>query len=118
MCKECKPFNMCLGEAYCVRCGKKEGYNINNPWTMPEKCKQCGGEMTTEQTEKLLKDLDERINESVKNKIKEIRKKNRTKEDQFVIDLLESLKENFINDNEYYGSAVKLIINGYIKRME
>lgn len=50
--------------------------------------------------------------------IKETRKENRSKEDQFVIDLLESLKENFINDNEYYGSAVKLIINGYIRRME
>jgi hypothetical protein len=104
MCKENRAINMCLGEAYCTECCKEEYFNSNDPFTTPSKCKKCGGEMTTKQRE-----LEYQ---------KEIRNKNRPKEDQFFIDLLESLKNNFINDNQYYGSEIKLIINGYIKRME
>jgi len=124
-----KAFNMCLGEAYCLECGKKKYFNSNDPFTMPSKCQHCGGEMTTDQKEKFMKffkdGLKYKYDETQRHDLveilklqKELRKKNRTEVDQFIIDLLESLKNNFINDNQYYGSEIKLIINGFIKRME
>jgi hypothetical protein len=118
MCKNCEAIiNMCLGEVYCKDCGKKEYYNSNNPLSRPSKCRHCDGEITDYQTEKFIKKFEEDIKEAL-DYHKEIRNKNRSKEDQFVIDLLESLKEQFANENVYSGLSVKLIINGYIKRME
>ena len=124
MCNNCKPFNMCLGESYCVKCRKKEYYNSSDPLTQPSKCKHCGGRMTTYQTEKLLKSFEKDIEcivdniEKNKRKMKEERKNKRTKEDQFILNLLESLKNEFDGGEMYYGFYIKQVINKMIKRME
>lgn len=61
-------FNMCLGEKYCVKCGKKEYYNVNDPYHVPSKCK-CGGRLTDKATEEFMKTLaeDEYIKEYERN---------------------------------------------------
>jgi len=115
MCKECKPFNMCLGEAYCEKCGKKEGYNINDPWSMPTKCKNCGGDMTNYEREQFLKDLHTTFSRKI---ISDTRKKNRSPEDQFFINVLESLRDKFEEGEIYSGKHVRLMIDVMIKRME
>lgn len=105
-------------EVYCVKCGRKESYNGNKPLEAPIKCQYCGERMTDTQREKFMVDWKKTLDPILKEIQKEIQKNKRTKEDQFTIDLLESIKNNFINDNQYYGSEIKLIINGYIKRMK
>ena len=112
-----KVFNMCLGEAYCLDCGKKEYFNSNDPFTTPLECKNCGGEMTTYQKEKIMKMFRQDLPEIIKHQ-KEIRKKNRSEEDQFMINILESLKNKFNTEDMYSGFYIKQLINNMIKRME
>ena len=113
--KNSEAINMCLGEVYCVKCGKKEYFNSNDPWNTPNKCKHCDGRMTTHQEEKFAIDFEEAYNNFIEFQCSDTRKKLGSKKDQFVINLLESLKEQFADENRYSGSAVKLIINGFIK---
>ena len=103
-------------EVYCVKCGRKESYNGNKPLSAPIKCAHCGGRMTDIQREKFLIDWKKTINPILK-EIEEIQKNKRTKEDQFIINMLESLKKDFADENRYSGATVKLIIDGKIKRM-
>ena len=47
------------GEVYCINCKRKESYNALKPLSAPRICRYCNGRMTDDASEKLLKHLDD-----------------------------------------------------------
>jgi hypothetical protein len=120
--KDGQTISFSIAEAYCKKCGKKEMYNGNSPFSMPHKCRFCDGEMTTKQREEFLKifeiNLDKIDLDKIKKQIKITKKKESVliKKEKPIIKILEELKDNFADLNQYSGASVKLIIDEIIKK--
>ena len=110
-CKESIWFS--VAEVYCVDCGHKEYYNGLKPFSVPDKCEKCGGRMTDDQKEKFLREIKNDFNRNTKRIDREM-----SEEDKFTIKLLETIKNEFDNNDVYSGKYIKTIINKTIKRME
>jgi hypothetical protein len=99
-------------EVYCKKCGRKESYNGNKPFSAPIKCSYCGGRMTDAQREKFMREFKKNLDE-LKEKFHKTQKN-----DEFTIKLLETLRDWFADDVEYTGKVIKYRIDEMINRME
>jgi len=82
------------------------------PLSAPVNCLYCGGRMTDKQTEEFLKEAEKDLNKIAK-RIDQIT----SNEDRFTIKILETLKDNFENEEYYNGKCVRRMIDNMITRM-